>query len=431
MVALIETEERSFHPFMHVTGSHFPADLSLAKHMMAAEEAAWEVNGALDLHHPDWPGKLEIVRTEAGFEALKGVWDDLLERSETRTPFLRWDWVRLWWELYGHDFELALVVAKDGFGVVEAIAPWVIGRSSSGARRYLKQLCWLGGVGDVEGEVMDFLVPAGREKDLTRRLCQGLRLLGASWQGVRLNKIPEGSPNLPILMEEMKGCTVFTGVVNIHDSRRTDLSGDWEGYAARHSGRWRRNLRKRWDAMLGMDGMERLRAGVDLSATEAMSQMGALHENRWAGHGSTFRQDRAWEFHRRLAEKWIPSGRAEMPMLAIGGRMVAGCYGFFEGAHFYHYQIGWDRQYASLSLGNLAVKNCVEFCLERGVKEYEMLSGEYRYKSEWCPEARRLIDVEGYAVGSPAAACFVGLRSLKRMIRPPVGAVCELDVGEG
>jgi CelD/BcsL family acetyltransferase involved in cellulose biosynthesis len=120
-----------------------------------------------------------------------------------------------------------------------------------------------------------------------------------------------------------------------------------------------------------------------------------------------------------------------MPMLALNGKMVAGCYGFFEGDHFYHYQIGWDCQYAAFSMGNLAVKNCVELCLERGVRDYEMLSGEYRYKSEWCPESRRLIDVEGYAQGSPAAACFVGLRSLKRMIRPQVGLVSEADVGQG
>lgn len=417
--------------FMHASGAHLTTDLSLAKRMMGGEEAVWEASGASDLHHRDWPGKLEIVRTEAGFDALRPIWDELLESSHTRTPFMRWDWVRLWWELYGADYELALVVAKDGFGVVQAIAPLVIGCSSSGARQYLKQLCWLGGVGDVEGEVMDFLVPAGREQELTPRLCQGLRLLGASWQGVRLNKIPEGSPNLPILMQELKGFTVFTGVVNIHDSRRTDLAGDWDGYAARNSGRWRRNLRKRWEAVMGIEGMERLRAGVEVSAEEAMRQMGALHENRWAGVGSSFRQDRAWEFHRRLAAKWIPSGRAEMPMLALNGKMVAGCYGFFEGDHFYHYQIGWDCQYAAFSMGNLAVKNCVELCLERGVRDYEMLSGEYRYKTEWCPEARRLIDVEGYAQGSPAAACFVGLRSLKRMIRPQIGLVSEADVGEG
>jgi hypothetical protein len=55
-----------------------------------------------------------------------------------------------------------------------------------------------------------------------------------------------------------------------------------------------------------------------------------------------------------------------------------------------------------------------------------MMAGE---EAVW--EARRLIDVEGYAQGSPAAACFVGLRSLKRMIRPQVGLVSEADVGQG
>jgi hypothetical protein len=99
-----------------------------------------------------------------------------------------------------------------------------------------------------------------------------------------------------------------------------------------------------------------------------MAQFGVLHEERWQDQGSTFRKTRAWEFHQRLAEAWIPSGRAVLTLLTVGGRVIAGCYGFLEGDRFYHYQIGWDRQYADLSLGNLAVKQCVLFCLERGVK---------------------------------------------------------------
>lgn len=415
---------------MHSASHHASTDFTLAKRVLAGEEAVWASDGAAHLHHPDWPGKLEIVRTLAGFEALQSVWDELVEASSTRSVFLRWDWVRLWWEIFGEDFELRLIVAKNGFGVVEGIAPLVIGRSSSGARRYLRQLCWLGGVGEVEGEVMDFLVPSGREADLTPRLCQGLKLLGAEWQGVRLNKIPGDSPNLPILMEELKAFTVFTGVVNVHDSRCTMLPEDWEGYAARHSGRWRRNLRKRWDALMQEHGAKPHQAAVDWPVADAMAQLGVLHEERWRDAGSTFRQDRAWEFHQRLAETWIPSGRAVLTLLTVGGRVIAGCYGFLEGDRFYHYQIGWDRQYADLSLGNLAVKQCVLFCLERGVKHYEMLSGEYRYKSEWCPEARSLIDVEGYASSSPAAACFVGLRSLKRMLLPVAVQAAGADVGE-
>lgn len=416
-----------------MNGASLPAssDLTLAKRVLAGDPALWEADAAERLRHPDWPGRLEIVRTLAGLEALRPVWDELVESSATRSVFMRWDWVRLWWELYGAEYELAVIVARDGFGVVEGIAPLVVGRAASGARRYLRQLCWLGGVGEVEGEVMDFLVPAGREAELTPRLCQGLRLLGGDWQGVRLNKIPGDSPNLPILLEELKAFTVFAGVVNIHDSRCTVLPGDWEAYAARHSGRWRRNLRKRWEALTLERGARPFRAGADWPVADAMAQLGTLHEERWQEGGSSFRKQQAWEFHRRLAELWVPEGRAVLTLLAVGGRVIAGCYGFLEGDRFYHYQIGWDRQYAELSLGNLAVRQCLTFCLERGVLHYEMLSGEYRYKSEWCPEARSLIDVEGYASGSPAAACFVGLRSLKRMVLPSAAAGPGVDVAEG
>jgi len=417
-------------------------NLSTSPNLVFSKELVF--GGEKVLPGPDWfawegnrlPPQVEIVRTERGFAALEPQWDALVAGSFTRSPFLRWDWVRLWWETFREDYELAIVVVKNAFGTPEGIAPLVLGRSTNGARRYLRQLCWLGGVGEVEGEVMDFLVPEGRERELTPLLCEGIRQLAPHWQGVRLNKIPEASPNLPVLLDCLKGFSAGSGVVNAHTSWCTSLPEDWDHYAARHSGRWRRNLRKRWEVLVAEHGAEKGLAGQTMPAGAAMEQLGRLHCGRWCGGASTFVRDRAWAFHQRLAEKWIPQGQAILPYLAIDGRMVAGCYGFLEGDRFYHYQLGWDCQYADLSLGNLAVKTCLEHCLGLGAKHYDMLSGEYRYKSEWCPQERKLIDVEGYSPFSPTAACFLGLRSIKRLIytvpgSPEAEAEKAEEVGEG
>lgn len=365
------------------------------------------------------PPGVEIIRDEAGFAGLVAFWDRLVEQSSTRSPFQRWDWARLWWACFGGDYKLSLVVVRGAHGAVEAIAPLVIGFAPSGARRFLRQLCWLGGVGTVEGEVMDFLVPAGREAELTPRLCEGIRTLAPEWQGVRLNKMPADSPNAAILLEHLRGFAVGVGMVNTHASRFTELPAEWETLAARHSGRWRRNLRKRWDKLFELPVACAGLAGRELSASEAMDALGDLHCGRWCASESSFVKNRAWEFHRRLALGWIPQGRAVLPYLAVNGRMIAGSYGFIEGDRFYLYQLGWDKRYAVISPGNLAVKNSMLLCLERGIRWYDMMPGDHRYKLEWCPQGRDLLDVEAYSPASLTAVCFRGLRSIKRLVVQP------------
>ncbi len=331
---------------------------------------------------------------------------------------MRWDWARLWWECFGAEYKLVLIVVRNAFGVVEAIAPLVIGYSADGARKYLRQLCWLGGVGLVAGEVMDFLVPAGREAELTPLLCQGIQALAPEWQALWLDKLPTDSPNAVLLLGSLGAYTAGTGVVNAHASRFTNLPATWEALAAQRSGRWRRNLRKRWDSLFQMPGTSTGLAGETLEAGAAIDALAGLHCGRWRDGASTFVKDRSWEFHRRLAVRWIAEGRALLPYLSLEGRMIAGCYGFIEGGCFYLYQLGWDAHYTTLSLGNLAVKNTIQHSIDRGLNRFDMLSGDYRYKFDWCPQGRELLDIEAYSPTSPTAACFRGLRSIKRLVCP-------------
>ena len=126
--------------------------------------------------------RLEILREESAFLALEPWWDRLLEQSATPTPFMRWDWVRLWWQVFGHGYELAMAVVYDEQKVPQAIAPLMLGHDSPGPRRHLRHLGFLGGLGPVRGERMDFLVPAGREARLvtSRRGRSEMIIIGRS-----------------------------------------------------------------------------------------------------------------------------------------------------------------------------------------------------------------------------------------------------------
>ena len=135
---------------------------------------------------------LEIVRSEEGFLALEPFWDVLVEQMATRSPFLRWDWVSLWWQnCRRQGSSLVIAFLQDEEGVPHAIAPLMLAREDDRARHYLTALTFLSGFGSAHGERLDFIVPAGSEDELSPRLCRVFKLLRSECDVVRLPKLRE------------------------------------------------------------------------------------------------------------------------------------------------------------------------------------------------------------------------------------------------
>ncbi len=362
------------------------------------------------------PLVLDIVRDEPGFHALEPAWDKLLETCATTAPFMRWDWVSLWWEENREDFTLAIAVLRNSRHEPVAIAPFVIGHDLQKARRPLRQLAFIGGIGQIKLQRFDFLVPQGLEEHFTPLLCEAFRELRPQWDTVRLTCIPEESPNLPIIHEALKKCGLGAAIFNRLESRCiAPLPVNWEGYENLHSKNWRSKIRRRWKAMSNGHEARTLLGGQDKPAAESMRMLAALHANRWPVGVSEFLHERAQRFHLKLAERWLPDGRAILPYIEIDGQPAGVMYGFHEGDSFYQYQMGWDPAFTKISMGKLAMMWCIQSAMKLGVVTYDMLPGDFAYKAQWCNAIRYTVDVETFHPFSPAALIFRTLRQLKRL----------------
>ena len=114
-----------------------------------------------------------IVERAPGWDSLGGVWNSLVERSRSATPFLTREWLSRWWEAYGGGRELLLLAARPQAGdAVAAIAPLMLVRE--GGVRTIKF------IGAGLSDSLDFIVPARR-----RRVCPGL---------LRFPREPRSSP---------------------------------------------------------------------------------------------------------------------------------------------------------------------------------------------------------------------------------------------
>ena len=71
---------------------------------------------------------VETITDERVFRALQAEWDDVVDRAQIGHPFLCHDWLRTWWECFGADAQLHLIVVRAG-GRIVAIAPLLFERA--------------------------------------------------------------------------------------------------------------------------------------------------------------------------------------------------------------------------------------------------------------------------------------------------------------
>jgi CelD/BcsL family acetyltransferase involved in cellulose biosynthesis len=333
----------------------------------------------------------------------------------TRTPFMRFSWQRYWWRHFGSAYQLAIGVLEDMKQQPVAIAPLMIGRDQNRAKGMLRCLSWIGGLGNADGERMDFIVPAGQEAELMPELLKVFSLLHQYWGMIWLGKMPEETATMPYVIEELEKIATGFAVRERLACHYVSLEGGWTEYEKRQSSRWRRNLKNRrnayWDELGGKAGL----AGKDMQVDMAIEKLALLHAMHWPEGVSNFLANETWPFHRAVAREWLLTGRAVMPYLALGDQMVAAAYGFVERGKFMLFQQGWDPAHKKISIGNLGIYQTFEYCLQHGVDVYDMLPGEYRYKSEWCPQKRYLVCLEAYAPESIMARSYQLMRKLERM----------------
>jgi hypothetical protein len=79
--------------------------------------------------------RLDIVRDDHTFAALRGEWTDLAAADPEPNVFLTWPWAYTWWQRFGlgrPHHELHIAVVRDAVGVV-GIAPLYSSRVGVGS----------------------------------------------------------------------------------------------------------------------------------------------------------------------------------------------------------------------------------------------------------------------------------------------------------
>jgi CelD/BcsL family acetyltransferase involved in cellulose biosynthesis len=129
-------------------------------------------------------------------------------------------------------------------------------------------------------------------------------------------------------------------------------------------------------------------------AGEILNELVELHQRRWrhAGHPGAFVSPRFAAFHRELVRRLAADGRAVLFRVRRDGETIGCLYGFVDRGRLLFYQGGLQRfDDNRLRSGLAAHVLLMGACAARGLREYDFLAGEARYKSELATGARELV----------------------------------------
>lgn len=317
-------------------------------------------------------------------DSLKGEWNRLLADGPADVPFLRFEWLSLWWKHFGSGRRLAVILARRGGRLVAAL-PLMEARVS------LPGLDLAALRSTTNGHSFRFNALCARdEPQALAAIWSFLRSRERAWQVMILEEVPEDASLLGPLLDSARrdGCPV--GAWWSADVPYLPTVGTWEAYAAGLSRNMRANLRKK---------SRRLREHGDVAyrcvsspgeVSEALRSSLWLEGSGWKeAAGSSISSDPGLtQFYSEWAETAAANGWLRLSTLEVDGRPVAFDFSTVYGGRYFDLKMGYDPTWGRHSVGQLLKAEILRRCFETDTLEYDFLGPSMRAKDDWAPRKR-------------------------------------------
>lgn len=327
---------------------------------------------------------VEPITDYQAFLDLEPVWNKLVDEANADHPFVRYDWVRVWWECFGAGQELYILLVKADREPVAIVPLMSCERRLCGLPVRQLQFIW-----NVYAERFDFII--GRWPQAA--YCATLAHLLAQkkcWDLLLLHQLPAGSPSLT----EMRRLAVEHGIrVELHrsaDSPYVPITGSWESYCKSLDSKHRSNLRNRQKRLsqLGSVSLETVSSVKDLA--QALEDGFRLEAAAWKGRAGSAIQNclDVRRFYTRIAQVAAERGSLRLCFLTLNGKRIAFAYFLEHGNKLYLLKLGYDPRYACYSPSTLLCNLVLRDAFDRQLIQVDFLGVADPWKLCWTKSLR-------------------------------------------
>ncbi len=290
------------------------------------------------------------------------------------------EWLLGWWEIYGADDELRILLVLDAEGALIGLAPLYL--QNRGGFSTLRVL----GARDHCTHHTDWLAAAGWELPVGREVARFLLQCRQEWRRLLFEAVDADAEALRGTVAHLReaGCLGHRRPIN--STWRIDLPGTWEEYLLTLSRSLRKRCRKlqRQFFASGKISIRQVREETDLP--EGFRVLLQLHATRWGSARQplgVFSEEKFRAFHELVAKALLAQGKLRLAWLECAGRPIAVEYQFCDATAVYAYQAGLDPAADELSPGKLSMMAAIQFAIARGCTAFDLLGGDEPYKANW------------------------------------------------
>lgn len=311
--------------------------------------------------------------TYLDWQAHEDQWTKLLEQSGQDPLFLSWEWMTIWWRVFGDKPTNSLcLLAAHRDGELVGIAPLYL----STTRRFGLSVRSLQFIGQswrdgnvISSEYLD-VIAACSQRDQMRAAFVHHLAKAHKWSEFTLSRSASHAKWSAAFSSTSSRALAYVRNVDPGRSYQADLSGGFEAFRHKLGQSTRRSV---WHLRRRIEGKSRFECIPADEIEEAFAHLNRLHELRWGHPG--FAGNRL-QFHSELASRLAQRGELSMTRLTTDGKVVAVLFDVRKGSNQYNIKMAFDPNLVhGFSLGLILFGYALEHAAAQGVSTYDFLPG--------------------------------------------------------
>jgi len=323
---------------------------------------------------------IRIITEYHDFLALRPDWAELLQSSHNNRVFLTHQWFQCWWETFGKNLDLTILVTYDN-DRVSGIAPLCIQQS-----RYwglpVKQVQFM-----ANGYTEEACIILARENEVTALDLMLGQLISKKhqWDISNLKTVR----NEPVFMEKLIQVLNKNNLKCLtYPSKQVPyipIAGTWEEFYSRKTRRFKKAFKARKNKISRYNKPVRIeRIQGKKLVNNALNIIYEISRNSWkAENNKSLDTDAAaWSFIQNLATRLSPLGWIEVWLLYVGNKAIAFEYHFIYDGVTSPIRADFDEHYRKLSPGAYLEVCIIQELFEEensSITEYNTCADGYAY----------------------------------------------------
>lgn len=362
--------------------------------------------------------QIREVTTQQELRRLSPWWDELLGQSTGASPFLSFDWIDCWWQHFGAERELLVLIAEDEHGPA-GIAPLIISRYRY-HRLPVRVLEFIGAPfrGACLASRLEVIAARQPEQCLTA-FAETMLAHSDRWDLCSLRGVPTESCSIERLAHAVPH--QFRLIKNtVYQVPLVCTGGaDWETHLASlplpsRFRNWLRRVEKRAQKA-GLGAVTTI-TGQELEATfpeltqvcdaswKAAQGSGLFHTN---GESREFLCD----FIRRISEQ----GQLLLATISAQGETIAYQLSFHHSRALWFYDTSYDERFGAAFPGANLLAALLREAFDSGVERIDLGPGLQPYKLQWSNAQEERVNWLGFHRGWRSRLLEVAARSAMKV----------------